>query len=62
MKVLKEPWNGYDILNLPGCPYRLPTARSMTQARMDYEKLLPDLYRWYEHTYLKIKKQEQPKP
>lgn len=38
---------GYDILKLPGCPYSLPTARSMTQARGDYYHLLPNLISWY---------------
>lgn len=38
---------GYDILKIPGCPYNLPKARSMTQARNDYYHLLPTLIQWY---------------
>lgn len=40
--------SGYDILRMPGCPYKLPTARSMTQARDDYYHLMPNLISWYE--------------
>lgn len=42
--------NGYEILNMPDCPHRLPTARSMTQARNDYYHLLPSLIIWYNST------------
>lgn len=40
----------YSILKMRNCPYSLPTARSMTQARIDLESLKPFLEKWYIET------------
>lgn len=39
--------SGYDILKMPQCPIKLPTARSMTQARIDFEHLEDSIFEWY---------------
>lgn len=38
----------YDILRLPNCPIKLPVARSMTQASIDYKHIEPRVFEWYE--------------
>jgi hypothetical protein len=41
----------YDILRkYPECPIRLPFARSMTQARIDYEHVRKSIIQWYNNT------------
>jgi len=33
----------YEILDMEGCPIKLPKARSMTQVRLDLQHLKPQL-------------------
>jgi len=40
----------YEILRMPGCPIQLPTARSMTQAKIDLDHLKPKIIKWYNST------------
>ena len=37
----------YEILDLPNCPISLPYARSMTQARIDFENREEAILEWY---------------
>lgn len=37
----------YDIINMNGCPIKLPSAKSMTQARIDYNFLKPAIKSWF---------------
>jgi hypothetical protein len=39
--------SAYDILKIEGCPITLPRARSMTQARLDYEGREDQIFEWY---------------
>lgn len=48
--------NAYDILRLPECHLSLPTARSMTQAKIDYEHREDGIINWYINDYLTQKK------
>lgn len=43
--------SAYDILRMSECPLTLPTARSMTQARMDYEHREDGIISWYIQWY-----------
>lgn len=38
----------YDILAMPECPIKLPTARSMTQAAIDYNSIEKRVFEWYD--------------
>lgn len=53
LNLTTDGLTGYDILKLPGCPITLPSARSMTQARIDYEQHEADLFNWYNDVYQK---------
>lgn len=46
----------YDILDMPGCPIKLPHARSMTQARNDLQNIKHLLIKWHT-TYINQQKQ-----
>jgi len=37
----------YEILKMPGCPVKLPTARSLMQAAYDLDHLKPRIKEWY---------------
>lgn len=37
----------YEILKLPECPYKLPAARSMTQASIDFNHIKSNVINWY---------------
>jgi hypothetical protein len=39
----------YEIMDMPECPHKLPRARSMTQARIDYNHLEPTVFEWYDN-------------
>jgi hypothetical protein len=44
----KDGKNAYDVLRERNdCPIRLPRARSMTQAKIDYEQRANDIIKWY---------------
>jgi hypothetical protein len=46
--------SAYQILHIKDCPFKLPKARSMTQARLDYESLEDQILKWYETELLAI--------
>lgn len=39
--------NAYDIIKMPESPFTLPKARSMTQARIDFEAIEDRAIEWY---------------
>ena len=47
---------GFAILDMEECPIRLPHAKSLYQATMDYYRLLPAIYQWYDDYCSKHKK------
>lgn len=46
-RELVDGKTGYDILNMEGCPIKLPKANSMTLAALDMQSLEPKLAEWY---------------
>lgn len=57
----KQGLSAYDILKIEGCPITLPRARSMTQARIDYETWEPAIFDWYENEYKPTLAEGSPK-
>jgi len=55
LKKNKEGLSAYDILDIEGCPITLPKARSMTQARIDYEQREEQIFQWYENNKSNLK-------
>jgi hypothetical protein len=48
----KDGKTAYEVLdNCPECPIRLPRARSMTQAKIDYEHRAERIVNWYNQKY-----------
>jgi hypothetical protein len=39
--------DAYEVLTLKNCPFKLPHARSMTQAKIDFENLEKRVIDWY---------------
>lgn len=50
--------NSYDILRMPECPIKLPRARSMTQAKLDFEHLEDSIIEWYKNHKFEQKKKQ----
>lgn len=51
-KMYNKEINGlsaYDILKMPECPIKLPSARSMTQARLDFNHYEDSIIDWYKN-------------
>lgn len=44
----------YEILKIPGCPLRLPTAKSLMQAARDLDHLKPRLKEWHNEQTLSL--------
>lgn len=56
-KDQEDGMSAYDILReFPDCPIKLPTARSMTQARIDYQTLSPAIFEWYKNNKIEVNK------
>ena len=52
--------SAYNILNdYPKCPIRLPHARSMTQAKIDFEFREDDILKWYMNNILNLSEIEK---
>jgi len=46
--------NAYDVLReCKNCPIKLPSARSMTQARIDYENRAQSIVDWYNENIIR---------
>lgn len=47
----KDGKTAYEVLDAcPFCPIKLPSARSMTQAKIDYESRAHSIVKWYDET------------
>lgn len=44
--------SAYEVLEHPKCPIKLPSARSMTQASIDFYSRQPQIIQWYNETIL----------
>lgn len=44
----------YEILKMPGCPIKLPMARSLMQAAYDLDHLKPRLKEWHNEQSLPL--------
>jgi len=44
-------YTGYQILEMKGCPIKLPHSKSMTSAKIDYEYMQKQIFDWYKNNY-----------